>query len=46
VFEADDSPDSIEVEVPDEPKHIILNIENLEAISEAIERLNYIGIAI
>jgi hypothetical protein len=36
----------MEVEHLDEPQHFSVNIENLEAISEAIERLNYIGIAI
>ncbi|TAQ85758.1 hypothetical protein B7494_g5907 [Chlorociboria aeruginascens] len=46
VCEADNTPGPMEVEHPDEPQHLGLNIENLEAISEAIERLNNIGIAI
>ncbi|KAI9652609.1 MAG: hypothetical protein M1821_008356 [Bathelium mastoideum] len=46
VIEADNSLKSIESDHPDEPQDLSINIENLEAIPEAIERLNHIGIAI
>lgn len=46
MFEADNSLEPMDVEHADEPQHLTVNIENLEAISEAIERLNHIGIAI
>lgn len=36
----------MEVEPSDEPQNLRISIDNLEAISEAIERLNHIGIAI
>lgn len=45
VFEADDSLESIELHDTNEPKHLTLDFGNLEAISEAIERLNQVGIA-
>lgn len=46
MFEADNSLEPMEVEHANKPQHLTVNIENLEAISEAIERLNHIGIAI
>ncbi|KAM0522951.1 hypothetical protein ACHAPE_001440 [Trichoderma viride] len=46
VFEADDSPESTVVEQLDEPQHFSVNTENLKVISEAIKRLNRIGVEI
>ncbi|MCJ1461419.1 hypothetical protein MMC07_000016 [Pseudocyphellaria aurata] len=46
VFKEDNSFEPIDVEHAKEQQHLDDNVENLEAISEAIERLNYIGIAI
>lgn len=46
VFEEDDISEPTEVETSDDRECLRLNIDNLEAVSEAIERLNHIGTAI
>lgn len=46
VFEGEEISDPVESKTSDDPQRLCLNVDNLEGISEAIERLNHIGIAI